>query len=234
MAERQTVEQAPITAWWLDEGVAPPMICNVSPLTGEFMGLGLADPSPLEPGVWLIPAHAHQGSSPEIVKGFVPVRDAQSGEWVQMVDHRGVTVYDTASKAPQAWEALGELPDGYTHQAPASEYDAWDGERWVLDQAALNAALLKNAARKKALLTQFTANKAGTLQYAVDKGVASDGEAALLDRWKMYAVQLDRVEPGAVTSPDDWPNSPDDEALAGWLESQEYADLPAIASTETP
>jgi hypothetical protein len=41
-------------------------IFHYHPETGVFLGQSLADESPLEPGVWLIPAHA-TGNNPPVV-----------------------------------------------------------------------------------------------------------------------------------------------------------------------
>lgn len=46
-------------------------IYHYHPESGEYMGTGMADPSPLQPGVWLIPAHATQVIPPEPVAGKV-------------------------------------------------------------------------------------------------------------------------------------------------------------------
>lgn len=48
------------------------------PVTGIFLGEGLADESPLEPGVWLIPAHATTEEPPEAGKGQQVM---WNGEW---------------------------------------------------------------------------------------------------------------------------------------------------------
>lgn len=44
-------------------------IFHYHPETGVYLGHGLADESPLEPGVWLIPAHATSTQPPEVIDG---------------------------------------------------------------------------------------------------------------------------------------------------------------------
>lgn len=49
------------------------------PDTGEYLGTGAADESPMEPGVFLIPAHATEVEPPQPQAGFM--RRFVSGEW---------------------------------------------------------------------------------------------------------------------------------------------------------
>lgn len=55
-------------------------IYHYHPDSGEYMGTGVADPSPLEPGVWLIPANATQVIPPLPTAG--KVRRWSGAEWV--------------------------------------------------------------------------------------------------------------------------------------------------------
>ena len=54
-------------------------IYHYHPVTGEFLGEGVADESPLEPGAYLVPAHATTTAPPTAVAGKVRV---WRGEWV--------------------------------------------------------------------------------------------------------------------------------------------------------
>lgn len=91
-------------------------IYNYHPVTGEYLSTSEADPSPLEPGVFLIPAHATDIAPPEVATGsgakFV------SGTWIVVPDHRGEVWFDTTG-AELVIHALGEVPGGnWTKVAP--------------------------------------------------------------------------------------------------------------------
>ena len=55
-------------------------VYHYHPTTCEFLGIGFADPSPMEPGAWLIPAHSTQIIPPMPQAG--KVRKFISGVWV--------------------------------------------------------------------------------------------------------------------------------------------------------
>lgn len=55
-------------------------------------------------------------------------------------DHRGTTVYHTATGKPHTWLLLGALPAYYTLTAPDSALNTWGGGQWQLDESAQLAA----------------------------------------------------------------------------------------------
>lgn len=220
MTEQETSnDQRELTPWWLAVGVTPPTFCNVSPITGEFLGVGVADPSPLEPGVWLMPAHTYEGDAPIVFPGCAAIRDATDGMWRQVPDYRGQTVYDKNTRAASEHQELGELPEPLTLSAPSSDFDIWQGGQWVFDVKAKDATLTSHAALKKSLLAQCAGGMISTLQYAVDKGIADEMEIERLDAWRTYTVTLNRIIPAPVVA---WPSSPDDGAMAAFLQSRGY------------
>lgn len=84
--------------------------------TGEFLGQGLADPSPREPGKWLIPANATTDAPPAEQAGHARVW--ASGAWTQVPDYRGETWWD-ANDQPVEIEDLGDPADqGLTDVEP--------------------------------------------------------------------------------------------------------------------
>lgn len=73
-------------------------IFHFHPVTGEFLGIGIADQSPLEPGVFLIPAFATELQQPEASSNQIPVFNGTG--WELLSDYRG----------SEYW-----LPDGSHH-----------------------------------------------------------------------------------------------------------------------
>ena len=59
-----------------------PTIYHYHPVTGQYLGSGQADPSPLEPGVWLYPAHCTLTAPPDEQAGHV--RAWNGSQWLQV------------------------------------------------------------------------------------------------------------------------------------------------------
>lgn len=68
-----------------------------------------------------------------------------------------------------------------------------------------------NADSKKRALLQNATSEIAWRQDAVDTGIATDDDAALLLKWKKYRVLLMRVN--TTTAPDiEWPTQPEEQA----------------------
>ncbi len=84
----------------------------------------------------------------------------------------------------------------------------WDGKKWVHDTDAEKTAQITQATQQKESLLTSATSKIGPLQDAVDLGIATDAETALLQAWKKYRVLINRVQP--EDAPDiNWPEVPD-------------------------
>ena len=109
-----------------------PIIYNAHPVTREFIGTGVADPDPLEPDNWLIPAYAYADAPPDIPSGHVAQRSMDGDSWQLVADYRGL-LYSTETGEPQQHDALGELPASLTTEPRPSPDHRWDGSGWVFD-----------------------------------------------------------------------------------------------------
>ena len=107
-----------------------PLIYLAAPTTSEFIGTSFADPDPLNPGSWLLPAHAYLEAPPATPAGSVAVR--RDDGWELTTDYRG-TVFSTANGEPTQHVQLGALPDGFTVDPRPSADHLWNGSSWVLD-----------------------------------------------------------------------------------------------------
>lgn len=175
-------------------------------MTREFVGESIADESPLEEGIFLIPAYATPNAPPEVSAGSaaVYVNDA----WSTVADWRGKTLYATADGRARVVTDLGDEPNvEYTDKEyPGAAY-AWSGSEWVLD-AARQTALDVSAATAKRNGMRAKADAAILpLQDAVDLGIATGSEAAALTAWKSFRVAVNRVDPSSASIV--WPTEPE-------------------------
>jgi hypothetical protein len=119
-------------------------IYHYHPDTGEFLGVGLADQSPLEPGEYLIPANATTVAAPAPIGGKVRVWDGSA--W----GYQDVPMDEPTPEDPEYEPSLEDLKlakqaeirdlaDGFLHTL-AVEYGAMEKLTW--DQQAAEADAL--------------------------------------------------------------------------------------------
>ncbi|MTB39308.1 MULTISPECIES: tail fiber assembly protein [unclassified Providencia] len=136
------------------------------------------------------------------------VRSADEKSWLHVTDHRGKTAYNTETRQPLEVDFIGDLPDTLTLLEPKTEFDKWNGKKWITDTEAQKASLIAEAGNEKAQRLDEANNTIMYLQEAVDVDLATEIEAAALQEWKKYRVLLNRVD--TSTAPDiDWPEKPE-------------------------
>ncbi|MGV8925244.1 MAG: tail fiber assembly protein [Ewingella sp.] len=162
----------------------------------EFLSVGVG-----------VPANACTDAPGERKPGFALCRKADASGWEYVADHRGETVYSTENGNSQAVMALGHYPEGTTVVKPASPFDQWDGERWVTDSVAQEAAAVTVAENEKRRLQSEAERIISPLSTAVKYQMATEAEAITLADWEKYTVLLSRVDTRLAPAIK-WPKTP--------------------------
>lgn len=139
--------------------------------------------------------------------GFAVCRTAELTGWEYVADHRGETVYSTATGKPATVSQLGEYPEGTTTKAPSTAYDKWDGQKWVTDSDEQHAANVAAAEQQKANLLNAANSKISLWQTELQLGIISDDDKAALIAWIGYIKAVKAVD--TSTAPEiTWPEQP--------------------------
>ena len=111
------------------------LVYQADPQTLEYIGTENADPDPMTPGQYLMPAGCYTDAPGEFKQGYTQIRKGNTWEYV--VDLRGTTVYSTKDKTQYKIVAFMEnIPSGYTDQVPTEfqDYCTWNGSDWYIDE----------------------------------------------------------------------------------------------------
>ncbi|QSM00871.1 tail fiber assembly protein [Yersinia phage YerA41] len=155
-----------------------------------------------------IPAQSTTITPPEAKEGFTAVFDENAKKWTQVEDHRNEVVYDVTNGSQFNITTLGPVDTAkYTTIVPTSQYDEWDGSKWVVNEEKKHAADVAVAESTRTTLYSEADRNIKDLQFAVDLDIATDAEKAELIEWKKYCVYLNRVD--TSKAPDiTWPAKP--------------------------
>ena len=131
------------------------IVYDYIPETGEYNGTIEAQESPLELGVYLIPAHATTIAPPEAATGYVAV--FADGAWSLIEDHRGKVYYDTLTRERHESKELGPVPGKWTAIPPEDSEAVWDGTKWSVP-----FDVLKERKKREITAARHAAIAAGT------------------------------------------------------------------------
>lgn len=186
-----------------------PDIYISDPATKEFIGTGIADQNPLDPGNWLIPGFSFLDKPPGEKQGFAIVRSDDGLSWVYKEDARGKTLFRKSNGSSLVYSEIGNPPDSLTEIPWPGEFYIWKEKDWALDLEAKTASQLLLATAERDSRLAEAAIRIAPLQDAVDLDEATDQEVADLKLWKQYRVLVNRVnaQPG-FPSDISWPKRP--------------------------
>lgn len=176
-------------------------IYNFDAVSGEFTG---SSDEFLAQGVGL-PANACMTEPPATEAGRVAFY--RDGSWLDVADHRGETVYSVTDGAAILIDVPGDYPADTTPLKPATDWDKWDGEKWVTDPAEEKAAAIKEAIELKAVLITEANSTTQAWQTQLRLDMITDADKASLMAWMKYVQDVQAVnihEAPAIT----WPQKP--------------------------
>lgn len=179
------------------------IIYNWHPLTGEYVGAGEADLSPLEPDVYLTPAFSTEVAPPAVGAREIAVFDVERNEWIVKVDWRGVLLYSCVDGSVVEIVEIGKTPievKATELPRPSPTHD-WVKKAWVFNgdkQKAIDAEVeaTKRAEFQKELDAHMEAAVAiaSPLDYASKRKKLSADKAARLEAYNDYIDALAVLE----------------------------------------
>lgn len=153
-----------------------------------------------------MPGHSTDIDPGDEVAGQVAI--FKNGAWSQEENHRGEIVYSTTDGMPSTIDYIGPVQAGHTTTAPSGPYDKWDGEKWVTDTEAQQAADVEVAERQKAALLLEAQATISLWQTELQLGIISDEDKASLIAWMNYIKAVQAVD--TSKAPDiTWPDKPE-------------------------
>ncbi|MGS0627251.1 MULTISPECIES: tail fiber assembly protein [Photorhabdus] len=180
------------------------IVFNYDAITLEYLN---STDEHLSVGIGL-PANSCTDAPPNAQEGYVACRSSDLTGWQVVPDYRGKIAYNTQTGEQKEIIKPGELPGELTFKQPVTDFDKWDGEKWVTDIEAQKVSQIEQAEQQRVTLRQRADEAMTLLQYAIEAEMASDAEKALLLTWKKYVVLLSRVDT-SLDSDIEWPQIPE-------------------------
>lgn len=177
-------------------------VYNYAPATGEYTDF---NEEYLAVGVGL-PALSTEVKPPAAKEGLVSIFTGTG--WEQQEDNRGKIVYSTTDRSPATVDYIGPIQEGFVTETPATQYDIWNGEKWVTDKETLQAGAVAEASAYKQKLIDAALLSINLIQLKLQAGRKLT--AAEAERLNAVLDYVDEVSATDIsTAPDiTWPKQP--------------------------
>ncbi|HBO21934.1 MAG TPA: phage tail protein [Providencia sp.] len=126
--------------------------------------------------------------------GFAVVRSQDETKWEIVVDHRTKTAYSTDNRQPIEIDFIGDLPPTLTLLEPKTEFDKWNGKKWVTDVEAQKASFVAIADNEKNQRLEEAEQQILMLERKTRLEMATDEEVALLKQWEIYSIKVSDID----------------------------------------
>jgi len=120
-------------------------IWRFDPQTKEFLKEDNAKESPMEPGVFLVPANATDIKPPKKKSDETLIFDIKKNNWVIIPDYRNQIVFSKKTGDEKLITELGPLPEEFTTKKRPNSHFIWDPfkNEWVEDSTLSNQSKLE-------------------------------------------------------------------------------------------
>jgi hypothetical protein len=147
------------------------IIYKYDAITKEFDREMTAQKNPLIDGEFLYPPYITL-IKPDLVDGYISIFDEAKQKWNNVIDNRGMTVYNILGGFTSIVDYLGKIKKGFTLIEPTGIYDVnFVGGKWVTDRAGKLRELKDtiNEARNKLYLIQYGNNSFQTDEISINR-----------------------------------------------------------------
>lgn len=139
--------------------------------------------------------------------GLAVVRSKDGNKWEIVTDNRGKTAYNTENRQPAEINFIGDLSAELTLLEPKSEFDVWNGKKWIVDTKAQKEAFISQAEHEKAQRLDEAEQHIAMLERKIRLGMATNEEIELHQKWEIYSINIADID--TSLAPDiDWPEKP--------------------------
>lgn len=122
------------------------------------------------------------------------IRSEDGKSWIHVADYRGQTAFLIENAQPIEINLIGELPSDLTLLSPQTEFDKWDGQKWVTDTQVQKTSFVAQAESEKAQRLDEAEQHIVMLERKVRLEMATDEEVELLKQWEVYSVKTSDID----------------------------------------
>ncbi|MEG1798594.1 MAG: hypothetical protein RR214_00265 [Synergistaceae bacterium] len=155
-----------------------------NPTTGELTGETKAWESPLEPGIYHLPANATYTLPIAANEKEVACWDSATSKWESRPDHRGETWWHTTTKEKKEIKEIGAIDTtSYTQMEPSDYAAEWSGTAWVVPFDVLKQRKITDIKREFNLYVggSFVCSLGYPMQFDRKDSLAMEGAIKLLE-----------------------------------------------------